>query len=164
MSATFFTYPVTEDWDDPRLRQYFDYWHAGVSGRGPPPRSYFDPIDVKNLLGYFNVARVRRDDDRMRFQFTLWGTKITTLFGGEFTGKHVDEIMMPTEKGTVQDAFEFVAREQMPHYWRVAVPRPNRDFSFYSRLALPYLSEDTQEVSHIIALIIPDTDSNGQDT
>lgn len=64
--------------------------------------------------------------------------------------------MLPTDEGSVQDAFEFVARNSVPHFWRVRVPRPNREFASYKRLALPYRNSSGVEISHIIALMIPD--------
>ena len=156
MGHQHFHYPVPEALEDPRLRRFFDYWRSGFGDSLPPERKQFDPLHLLDLMGMFNIAKVYRERNALRFKFTLWGTQNSTLYGGDFTGRYLDEIMLPTEKGSVQDAFEAVARKSVPHFWQVRVPRPHREFASYKRLALPYRDGGTPEISHVIALIIPD--------
>lgn len=156
MSPTATPYPVPEESDDPKFRQFFDYWVAHSKDGFPPRKRDFDPLEVIDILGHLNVARVHRDGGAMRFQFILWGTKIAELYGGDFTGKFMEDVMLPTALANVQAAFEQVARDAVPHFWQVPVPRPGRDYIGYRRLALPFADDDRRKITHIIALMVPD--------
>lgn len=148
-------YPVDASGDDPLFREFFDYWKSLGSGYRCARRKDFCPTDVPKLLGWINVAEIIRSGDEMRFRFTLWGSKVTTLYDGDFTGYYIEEVMASTPNGAVDAAFKKVARECVPHYWQVPVPRPNREFVSYRRLALPFSDETGETVSHILALILP---------
>lgn len=153
--TTISDYPVPDRLDDPKFREFFGYWKKLGKNSGCARRIDFDPLAVPTLLGWFNVAKVERSQDCLRFRFTLWGSNITQLFDGDFTGRYVDEIMMPTPQGEVNKVFEIVTNECRPHFWEVPVPRPNRNFTSYRRLALPFMDEQGEKVSHIIALMLP---------
>ena len=149
-------YPIPQDLDHPLFRQFYAYWRGGFDGNRLPSKSGFDPLANPELLGHLNIARVEREGENMRFRFTLWGTAICDLFGGDFTGCFVDEMMQPTNQGSVQDAFLWVVETGQPHFWHVQVPRADREFAAYRRLALPYADQHGTHVSHIIALMLSD--------
>ena len=90
-------YPVPEEFDDPRLRRLFDYWFGKFRDGRLPSRTDIDLTEIPDLLGHINIIEVERDGGRLRFRYTLWGTAVTELFGRDYTGHYLDDIVIPTQ-------------------------------------------------------------------
>lgn len=151
-------YPVPETDDDPKFRAFFKYWQGLQRGGSLPRRSDIDPLDIPTLLGHVNLIEVLRDGDRIRYRYALWGTKVATLYGADFTGRFLEDIIIPTRIETVREAFDVTVQTGAPHYWKVPVPVENREFLSSRRLLLA-LSEDGAKVTHLMALMLGDKSS-----
>lgn len=149
-------YPVPPELDDPQFRRFFDYWLALCPGSELARKSDFDPLALVDILGQLNVIKVHYLQGHLRFQFTLWGTNNTELFGSDLTGQFSDEVFSTTPVGTVDEVFEDMVIHRRPHFWHVPVPRPTRDFTAYRRLAVPFVAQDGGRVTDIVAFLIPD--------
>jgi hypothetical protein len=147
------SYPVPEIDDDPRFRTFFKYWMDIHQGSALPRRSDIDPLDIPSLLGHLNLIDVLRDDGGIRYRYALWGTKVATLYGADYTGRFLEDIMIPTQFEAVREAFNVTVETGLPHYWKVPIPIENREFVSSRRLLLP-LSQDGQRVTHMIALML----------
>jgi len=148
-------YPVPGDADDPLFQAFYAYWDSKRGGRSLPRRKDIDPLEIPELLGHINVIKVHRARGSLRFQYTLWGTFITDLYGDDFTGRFLDEIILPVGVDRVAAAFEQTVATGQPHFWRVPVPCGIRRYASNRRLLLP-LSEDDETVTHMIAMMIGD--------
>jgi hypothetical protein len=148
-------YPVPPELDDPRLRAMFDYWLSKFRGDRLPAWKDIDPVEIPRLLGHINVSEVLREDGWVRFRFRLWGTKITDLYGRDYTGLFVEDIMAPGMSEAVQRVFEHTVRTGLSHFWQIPVPVENREFISNRRLLLP-LSGGGETVDFLLGFMIGD--------
>ena len=148
-------YPVPRALDDPKFRRLFDYWRSRFRGERLPAKCDIDPVEMRDLLGSINIIKVHPAGARTRYQYTLWGTQVTELYGRDFTGRFLDEIVIPTKLSEVEAAFNYTALTKRPHFWQIPVPIENRGFISNRRLLLP-LSDDGGTVTHMIAQMIGD--------
>jgi hypothetical protein len=148
-------YPVPAELDDPRLRAMFDYWLSKFRGDRLPTLKDIDPVEIPRLLGHINIIDVERADGRVRFRYRLWGTKITDLYGRDYTGHYLDDIIVPTMSSEIQQIFERCASTGLPHFWQVPVPVENREFISNRRLLLP-LSGGVDTIDHLLGFMIGD--------
>lgn len=155
MQIGHYEYPVPQEQDDWRLAAFFEYWLSRRGGFSIARRIDIDPTEIPKLLGYFNMIKIERDGTEMRFRFTLWGTMVAEMYGGDFTGKYLEEVMLPAKINAIRQAFMQCVDKLQPHYWAVPVPRPNRHFIGYRRLVVPLATVDGRQVSHLMAMMIP---------
>ena len=148
-------YPVPEHLDDPRLRAIFDYWRSRFRGSLLPARTDIDPLQIPALLGHLTITKVARRADAIRFRYRLWGTRVTELYGRDFTGRYLDEIIIPTRVEEIQRIFEEVTATAVPHFWQIPVPVENRAFVSNRRVLLP-LATDGVTVDFLLAFMVGD--------
>ena len=148
-------YPVPADLDDPLIRRMFDYWMGKFHGRCLPSRRDIDPVEIPQLLGHINIIAVIRTPQAMRFQYRLWGTKVTELYGRDYTGRFLDDVISPARLDEIRSVFEAVVATKEPHFWQTPVPAENRDFVSNRRLLLP-LSSDGVFVDNLLGFMIGD--------
>lgn len=148
-------YPIPLEHDDPLFREMFDYWLSKFDGDRLPARADLDPADIPELLGRINVIAVERKGGRLRFKFVLWGTIVAEIYGRDYTGCFLDEIIVPTQIAEIQRIFERVVETGEPHFWQIPVPVENRDFISTRRLLLPLASDGTL-VDKLFAFMIGD--------
>lgn len=146
-------YPIPPEQDDPKLRRFFDYW-AGKHRHGRlPARADIDPVEIPGLLGHIVLVSVTRPEGRILFQYTLWGTKVAQIFGRDFTGHYLDDIIIPTRVDEIRTAFKWVVDNRKPHFWQIPVPIENREFVSTRRLLVP-LAGDGHNVDHLAAILV----------
>ena len=148
-------YPVPPALDDPRFRWLFDYWLDRLADGQLPSRADIDPIDFPHLLGRINLIEVLHTQPRMRFRYRLWGTKIADLIGRDYTGRFIEDLMLPTDYRRISGALTETVESHRPHFWQVPIPFIGRDFGSYRRLLLP-LASDGETVDLLMALLIED--------
>ena len=148
-------YPVPESHDDPRFRWLFDYWLERLDGRRLPGRADIDPIDFPHLLGRINLIDISRSQERLRFRYRLWGTKIAEMIGRDYTGRLIEDVVLPRDYRRIGKVLCDIVETGRPHFWQVPVPFIGRDFGSYRRLMLP-LAGDGLEVDMLVSLIIED--------
>lgn len=68
------------------------YW-TGLRENGRlPGRASIDPQQMKRLLPTVCLIDVRRREDRREYRLRLAGTGLYRVFGGEITGKRLEEV------------------------------------------------------------------------
>jgi len=69
----------------------YDYWRSRKSGEKLPARADIDPVDMpRAALPYIVLAEVGEGGNQIRYR--LVGTAIVSEWGGDFTGKYIEEI------------------------------------------------------------------------
>ena len=68
------------------------YWTARKSPGRLPGREAIDPRDLKRLLPTVSLIDVRRCGDRRDYRLRLAGTGLYRVFGGEITGKTLEDV------------------------------------------------------------------------
>lgn len=130
------------------LHDLLRYW-IRIRGDAPMPRrSAFDPVDIPRLLPNINLFEVVPPDNRLIARVV--GTRIVEFYGGDYTGKYLDEIDFGSSRDAVLDHHRSALAAAVPmafdhDFWNV------RGALFaMERLILP-LSEDGDRVSHLVA-------------
>ena len=142
------TYPVPPDLDDPKFQRMFEYWLSKFRDGRLPARADIDPVEIRDLLGHINIIQVIRESDRTRFRYSLWGTKVTELYGRDFTGKYLDDIIIPTKVSEIQRVFEEVVETGQPVFQQISYLHHQTVVSF-ERLVLPF-SQSGSEVDVLL--------------
>lgn len=148
-------YPVPAQLNDPIFQEIFDYWMSRRSGDRLPSRKDIDPTDIRKVLGHIALIEVVPGTQRPRFRYRLWGTRVTELYGRDYTGYMLDEVIIPTAREKIQEVFEWVIENRKPHFWQIPVPAENRDFVSNRRLLLP-LAGDGRHVDMLLAVMVGD--------
>ena len=145
---------------DQRVRWLYAYWQRKHPAVGClPGRQHIDPLDFPQLLRWVWLADVQAAP--LRFKFRLIGSEHVALFGKDYTGHWLDEVLPAVAGSPFHAGLEAVARQAKPYYERSAsyfryrgmdrpIPRP----TVPERLLLP-LARDGQAVDMILALTIP---------
>ena len=68
------------------------YWTARKSPGRLPTRESIDPRDLKRLLPTVSLIDVRRRDGRCDYRLRLAGTGLYRVYGGEITGKALEDV------------------------------------------------------------------------
>lgn len=146
-------YPVPHEFDDPRFRWFFDYWRERHDGGRLPGRVDIDPLDFPHLLGYINLVDVERIDTRIRYRFRLWGSRVSTVFGADHTGKLLDEIAAPGTLRELRGRFDRCVESRDAFFVRRRITLAGPEMIATSRLLLP-LASDGHQVDMLAGLIL----------
>ncbi len=147
------TPPKPGEWDwtvslsSPMLRGLLDTWQAKCRHGMLPARRDFDPLDMRECLGWLFVVQVEPEDDD--FRYTLIGTEITAHVGRDNTGRRVGEVFGPAGL----DLYRQVRDAQRPvRVWGV-VDWLDKDHKSYETLLLP-LADDGRNVDRFIGAMV----------
>jgi FixJ family two-component response regulator len=136
---------------DPILRDALAYWHEKRGSRAMPTRRDIDPAELpKHLLPHLQLVDVI--DGGERFYFRLVGTAIVDAFGGEFTGKHVDEMMRAEHIGYLHQRYRKLIAARRPLFIRSRYFTTKAIDMTANRLLMP-LSQDGTQVNMILAAL-----------
>lgn len=73
--------------------EMFGYWAARRAPGRLPGRAQIDPVDFKRHLPTVSLIDVRRDEaGRPDYRLRLAGTGLYRVYGGEITGKALEEV------------------------------------------------------------------------
>jgi len=142
---------VVEELAEPRhasLQQLKAYWLAKKGEALAPPRSAIRPEEIVALLP--NLALIDVVGDPPRFRVRLFGTALATAYGGDITGKFVDEVDFDAIGGDVIAHMMTVVRECRPCAVRISLTKEadGRHIE-YERIWLP-LSQDGIHVTMLL--------------
>jgi hypothetical protein len=148
--------PTCDDW----VRWLHDYWQRKRPAPGVlPGRQHIDPLDFPQLLRWIWLADVHRAP--LRFKYRLIGTVHVAMFGRDYTGHWIHEVLPMTLGTSFMAGLEQVANdatiyyERSPSYFHYAsedgsrLRRPTHP----ERLFLP-LARDGRGVDMILAITI----------
>lgn len=74
----------------PEQRQIYDYWCACAGNLNMPSRDHINPGDIPHLLPFVSLIEI--EDDPVRYKVRLAGTSLYDIYGGEITGRYVDDL------------------------------------------------------------------------
>lgn len=100
---------------NPTLQFLRSYWDDKRNGRCMPSRKDIRPGELREHLGWMNLAEVLPDMEDFRFR--LVGTLVTQYFLREPTGKTVSEAFAPAGDGAIKGVkaiFRKTARDRIP--------------------------------------------------
>lgn len=135
----------------PEHQQLYDYWNEKRGNRFAPKRIDIDPIDFPYLLPNLCIYKVHRDP--LEYETTLMGTNIVSMWGVDYTGKYVKDIVLGPLYPSVKRHFDTMINEKKPTLHDLDASWIDKDYIKYSRLMLP-LSENGQDVDRILVCIV----------
>ncbi|WP_421780539.1 PAS domain-containing protein [Kiloniella litopenaei] len=131
----------------------YDYWRSVTpSDRTLPGRQHINPAEITDLLGRVALVDVHHDNDRIHFQYRLWGSIMTDIMGQDCTGKFIHNLFSGKQLETIQHAFESVVEFGCPHFCEVTWGVEEQESRRYKRLLLP-LAADGENVNMILGSI-----------
>jgi PAS domain len=138
--------PSSLDIDVPELAALLRLWEARRPSLGLPRRADFTPEVLQPWLGNVGILDVERHP--LRFRIRLAGTVLTGLYGQDYTGRYLEEVV-PDLRPHVR-----CAETGEPQYDAVSSQPKERVRYALRRLLLP-VSLSGDDVGQIIAGIYP---------
>ena len=115
----------------------------------PPTVSAFSPFVIPTRL-LPNTTLFDVEEGPRRYRVRLMGTAIADHFGGDATGRYLDEVFAPAAYDIVRSGFDSPVATGTPHFAaRVYNTMQGREISF-SRLVLP-LADDRGRIIRLIS-------------
>lgn len=127
--------------DDP-LNAIYTYWNGLVENDphrigGLPSLTDIDPPAIpSSAVSYMLLIDVGPELER-RYRYRLVGTEIEFLFGADYTGKFMDEIVPSPLYDQVKEAYDRACAVREPVVFGGAYVRQSGEFFNVTRLALP---------------------------
>jgi hypothetical protein len=128
-----------DDIIDPELRALYSYWILKRGSRRMPRRSDIDPVEIPALLP--SIFLVDIGGSPLRFRFRLIGTAICARWGGDETGKYLDEVDVDGERELMLRQYAAVVETGKPRFDIAEFTTDGGRYLHYRRLLMP-LSED----------------------
>jgi hypothetical protein len=135
----------------PALRSLFDYWNKKRGEQRFILRSQLEPSEIAPLLPLLFILEVQQKPRRYLIQ--LMGTEIVTRFGGDYTGRYMDELDLGAIKKQVLAGYDHVVDHVEPHLEFAEFTQRGRGRIQVERLALP-MSTDGLTVDLILGSVI----------
>ncbi|WPZ33552.1 PAS domain-containing protein [Thalassobaculum sp. OXR-137] len=143
--------PGRWDWTvalvSPMLQGLLRTWRAKCREDALPARRDFDPLDMRDALGWLFV--VQADPDIDDFRYTLIGTEITEQVGRDNTGRHVGEVFGQAGLELYREVRD---TRQPVRVWGV-VDWLDKEHKSYETLVLP-LADDGHTVDRFIGAMV----------
>lgn len=140
--------------ESPRIRQLFAYWQSRCRGGGLPRRADIDPADIPQLMPNILIVDIEYEPFRVRYR--LVGTQIVETTGFEFTGRYLDEIILPDDEGPFLESYQLAAEHKTAVLARISWRLDAETTGEYDACFLP-LSEDGVTVDKVLAMECYDT-------
>jgi hypothetical protein len=126
---------ILKSWTDPELskstlvRELYDWWRAHTGSAGLPDRSSFDPIEHRRLMPNLMISDVELEPFRIRYR--LVGTRVVANLGVDFTGRYLDELLLPGYEVPWMDYYRQSYAERRPVMGSVTDPaRSGNTFTY----------------------------------
>ncbi|HVO17046.1 MAG TPA: PAS domain-containing protein [Alphaproteobacteria bacterium] len=128
---------------DKTTRAFYDYWKDRKAGGQLPRWHDFDPVEMRDWLGWINVVEVAGEGDGCRFRYRVHGDQLSDFLGVEMTGKFADEIPRASVRERAMAGYRVVADKQAPDLVRYVDTHANERLVRVERLTVPVLDGDT---------------------
>jgi len=135
--------------ESPRIRQLFEYWRSKCRDGRPPRRADIDPTEIPQLMP--NVLIVDIEQDPFRVRYRLVGTQIVEATGFEFTGRYLDDIVLPDDEGPFLESYRLASASKAPVLARMKWHLDDDTVGEYDVCFLP-LSDDGETVNKVLAM------------
>ena len=135
---------------DAVLGRVLAYWEERRGSRRMPARRDLDPVDLAPVLPHLQLIDVVPPN---RFRYRLVGTALVEVFGHDYTGRFVDELLLGTGRAElITCVFTTVRDRARPVFLQARYfTAKNVDF-MTNRVYLP-LSENDGEVNMMLAAL-----------
>jgi hypothetical protein len=132
----------------PTLRALAAYWNGKRLGRAMPPRAAIHPEEMVPWLP--NLMLLDVIGDLPRFRVRLFGTGLVHAYGGEITGRWMDECDLNSVTAQLVEQMIEVVRNGAPNVVHARYTKVHDGrYLDYERIALP-LSADGKRVNMIL--------------
>jgi len=121
------------------------YWQAKRGQRAMPPRKDIDPVDIPKALPHLWLLELAEGRLRCR----LIGSALDDAYGGNQTGKYLDEIVPAQRYKIVRKVYDVVLESARPLVGRSLFVTADRNEIRVTHLLLP-LSNDGTRVNMIL--------------
>ena len=135
----------------PQLGSLLGYWNRKRGHRLFILRSELEPREIVSLLPIIFMLDVQNDPRRYRIR--LMGTEVVQRFGGEYTGRYMDELDFGEAKAQVLADYGRVADSVEPHLVFSEYTQQGRGRIQVERLALP-MSTDGRHIDRVLGAVI----------
>lgn len=135
----------------PQMRALLDYWNRKRAGRPFILWSDLRPSEILPLLPVIFVLDI--ENRPRRYRIRLMGSGIVKRFGGEFTGRYMDELDFGSATAQVLADYDQVADRVTPHHAFSEYTRQGGGRMEAERLALP-MSTDGRAVDRILGAVL----------
>lgn len=135
----------------PELRSLFDYWDEKRGGQPFMLRSQLQPAEITALLPLVFILGVEQAP--RRYLIRLMGTEIAARFGGDHTGRYMDELDFGAIKNQVLAGYDRVVDQAEPDWAFTEFDKHGRGLVQAERLALP-MSADGSTVDQILGSVV----------
>ena len=136
--------------DDPVLARALAYWRAKRGRRAMPRRRDIDPTEIASLLPHLQLIDVVEGGARYRYR--LVGTSLVEAFGGEYTGKYLDELFTSERLANARRVYGTVVERRLPVFLRNRYSTTLDVEMIANRLYMP-LSPDGRTVTLILGAL-----------
>lgn len=148
-TCTMQTVTQAEKIESGRIRQLFEYWQSKRRNGLLPRRADIDPCEIRQLVPYLLLVDIERDPFRVRYR--LVGTKVVETTGFEFTGRYLDEIVLPDDEGPYLESYQLCSDRGVPVLARIKWHLDAETTREYDAFFLP-LSDDGRRVNKVLAM------------
>lgn len=133
------------------LAQLYSYWQEKRGDRLMPSRADINPVEMQAFLPHTMLIDVLTDaQGELRFKTRLIGTHIVAGFGGDLTGKYIDEIEVIDQRDVLIGACLYSVINKKPAYLCGKLRLVASDeFVAFERLGVP-LSSDDENVNMLL--------------
>jgi hypothetical protein len=135
--------------DSALVRRLFVYWRSKCRDGRIPRRADIDPAEIPALTPNILIVDIEQEPFRVRYR--LVGTKIVEATGFEFTGKYLDEIILPDDEGPFLESYRAACELKSPILSRIKWRLEDGITGEYDACFMP-LSDDGETVNKVIAL------------
>jgi hypothetical protein len=127
------------------------YWKSiKPSGKIGPTWEQFDLMALPtHVLPYALV--VDFEDANNTFRYRFWGSRLTGVFGADFTGKSFDQLPSALRSASI-DSYGHVVRSKVPQFYQFDIFEPDQTMIFQYAIRLP-LSKNGETVSQIVSVL-----------
>lgn len=134
---------------EPGLRRVYEYWQRIKQDKIAPTRREIRPEDIPpSMLPRICIIDVMAGQPH-RFRFRLVGTEIITEYGGDPTGKFLDEIDLGHMTEQIVAEYENVTSTAEPISGRWRYAKNDKRSLNYEHVMMP-LSDDGITVTHLL--------------
>ena len=131
--------------------EFYEFWRMRCRGGRLPPRSAFDPVDMRRFLANIILIEVLRDP--LDFRYRIIGERIIERLGN-MTGKRVNENPLANVSSSAYRNYCAVVESRAPQFLEGLASTAFRSDlpSMLSRVHCP-LADDGETVDHIISCV-----------
>ncbi len=138
MAQAGFEVATQPEFEDPGLRQLYDYWRElGVAAGGVPALQSFDALHLFRLLP--NVWVLEVEPETHRFRIRLAGESINAIYGRSIAGQYFRDVFEPADMATIISRYTRALSEPAVFHASGSVYAAGGNLSVGERLGLPML-------------------------